>query len=245
MAGLLAALGRAWRYLVDPPAASFASPARAFAEDADIAFHVAWREANSRQQQLSPLHLLYGLLQDESFVAAIERAGGDATAIEHRVLEALDGLDPLSGHDEALAVVTRAVQTAISHGRRATCLDLWAHVERSAAASLVEAGAVDRHALLFTAVHGRAEPPVPAAGPVSVDVVLRNDDYSTKEFVVAVLAELFELADDRALATMEAVHHHGYGVVGRYPADAARGKVTAARARAREHGFPLWIAIEG
>jgi ATP-dependent Clp protease adaptor protein ClpS len=223
MAGLLDALGRAWRYLVAPPAASFASPARAFAEDADIAFHVAWREANSRQQQLSPLHLLYGLLQDETFVAALERAGDD----------------------EALALVTRAVQTAVGHGRRASCLDLWAHVERSSAAPLVEVGAVDRHTLLFTAVHGRAEPPVPAAGPVSVDVVLRNDDYSTKEFVVAVLAELFELADDRAIATMEAVHHHGYGVVGRYPAEAARGKVTAARARAREHGFPLWIAIEG
>jgi ATP-dependent Clp protease adaptor protein ClpS len=244
MAGLLDALGRAWRSLTEP-ASSFASPARALAEDADIAFHVGWREANTRQQQLSPVHLLYGLLQDDTFVAAIGRAGGDPTAIEHGVLEALDGLDPLSGHDEALAIVTRAVQTAASHGRRATCVDLWAHVERSSAGPLVEVGAVDRHALLFTAVHGRAEPRLPGAGPASVDVVLRNDDYSTKDFVVWVLGQHFELAADRALATMEAVHQHGYGVVGHYPAPAARDRVAAARASAREHGFPLWIAIEG
>jgi ATP-dependent Clp protease adapter protein ClpS len=93
-------------------------------------------------------------------------------------------------------------------------------------------------------VHGRAEPPLPADGPASVDVVLRNDDYSHKDFVVAVLGHVFELTDDRALATMEAVHQSGYGVVGRYPAPAAREKVATARARAREHGVPLWIAIE-
>jgi ATP-dependent Clp protease adaptor protein ClpS len=242
MAGLFGALGRAWRSLVASPT-PFASPPRSLDEDAEIVFHVAWREANTRQQQLSPLHLLYGLLQDDGFVASIARAGGDATAIEHRVLEALDVGDPVRGHDEALDVLTRAVQVAESHGRRAGCVDLWAYLVHSPAGALVEIAPVRRDALLFLTVHGRPEPALPA-GDGSVDIVLRNDDYTTKQLVVDILREVLGLGDERAIEVMEAVHHHGHGVIGRYPAARAREAVTAARALARHHGSPLWIAIE-
>ncbi len=244
MAGLLGALGRAWRYLVDGPAPSVGSLPLALGDGADVAFHVAWHEANSRHQPLSSLHLLYGLLQDDGFVTTIAGIGGDPTAIEHRVLEALDSADPVIGHGEALRVLSYATASAASFHRLASCTDLWARLATTDAARLVEAGGIQAHDLLFAAVHGGLAPAVPSPAAAAVDVVMRNDDVSTKEFVVDVLRDIFELAPPRAVETMEAIHGHGWALVGRFATGAARDKVVAARARARDHGFPLWIAID-
>ena len=42
-----------------------------FESDAEVALHVATHEASSRRQELSSLHVLYGVLQDEAVTAAI------------------------------------------------------------------------------------------------------------------------------------------------------------------------------
>ena len=39
-------------------------------------------------------------------------------------------------------------------------------------------------------------------------------------------------------------HTQGKAIVGRYKHAAAHDKVVAARTRAREAGYPLWIALE-
>ena len=75
-------------------------------------------------------------------------------------------------------------------------------------------------------------------------IVLRNDHYTTQQFVCSMLRDVFALSDDQAHAVMMSTHTAGRAVIGRFPAAAARDRIEQARALARSHGFPLWIGVE-
>ena len=75
-------------------------------------------------------------------------------------------------------------------------------------------------------------------------VVFHNDDYTTQEFVVHVLENLFHKDTAEALHIMLEVHHKGWGVVGIYSRDVAETKVERALGYAREQGHPLKVTAE-
>jgi ATP-dependent Clp protease adaptor protein ClpS len=134
---------------------------------------------------------------------------------------------------------------AYAHGqreRKISCTDIWAYLARTTTGKLVESGDLTSHALLFTLVHGMPEPAATLPDRIDVNVVMRNDDYTTREFVVKVLVDEFEDVDPEP--KMMQVHNEGRGVVGRYKSQLAAMKIDAVRRRAREHMFPLWIAPE-
>lgn len=220
-----------------------------FDADLEVAITVAQHEARTRNHaHLWPLHLIYGLLQDEAFTAAIARAGGDATAMETHVQDELDRhKDPVD--DEAGQEAAHALGLAYANARfaerSATCIDLWSRLARTdAAKAAAKAGHFDPIALLFLLVHGMPEQSTDLPDRVDVHVVLRNDDYTTKEFVVEILREQFDLSEADAIARMEETHNGGRAIVGRFKLIIAKDKIAAARARAREAGYPLWIGVE-
>lgn len=216
------------------------------AEDASIAMSVATHEAGSRSHpEIWPIHILYGLLQDEAFTTAIKKLGGDPDAIEARVLGELERR-PAREHDETARVEALRV-LAYAHGqreRKVTATDLWAYLARTATGKLVESGDLTCHALLFVLVHGMVEPSPQLPDRVDVHVVMRNDDYTTRDFVVSVLREVFGESDADAEPKMMQVHNEGRGIVGRFKAPLAAMKIETVRKRAREQMFPLWIAPE-
>ncbi len=223
-----------------------------FTPDAEVALHVAIHEATSRRQQLSSLHVLYGLLQDEAVVDAIRTAGGDPDALEDRVLAALGGV-PAGGEDEdededdddhGGGLAGRAAAIARHGGRRASCTDLWAALARSPAARLIDGDKLDRGATLFALFHGGRAPDIALPDGRDVLVVLRNDHYTTQQFVCSLLREVFALPDDRAHAIMLETHTAGRAVIGRFSATAARDRIAQARALARAQAFPLWVGVE-
>jgi ATP-dependent Clp protease adaptor protein ClpS len=216
-------------------------PTQLFDADADVAATVALHEAQRRDENVTALHLLYGLLQDEGFTAAITKLGGDAAKIEDRVSTELDRKRAPDSAEGTL-LLARAVNVAKSHQRRATTTDIWSFTSRTHTANLVEVGGITAYALLFALVHGGAKPSLTLAGQERVDVVLRNDDYTTREYVVTLLREVFETPD--AEGVMSRTHDSGRAVVGRYPADEAKARVEKAQAHARDNGFPLWIGVE-
>jgi len=216
-----------------------------FEPDAEVALHVAVHEATSRRQELSSLHVLYGLLQDEAVTAAIATAGGDADALEDRVLAALAApADPVGDDDHGGRLAGHAAMIARHGGRRASCTDLWAALAGSTAARLIDDARLDRGATLFALFHGGRAPDIALPDARDVLVVLRNDHYTTQQFVCSVLRDVFALTDDAAHAVMLATHTAGRGVVGRFTAAAAREKIAAARALAHAQAFPLWIGVE-
>ncbi len=75
-------------------------------------------------------------------------------------------------------------------------------------------------------------------------VILHNDDYTTMEFVVEILMDIFKKAEDEAISIMLHVHHIGYGLCGLYPHEIAETKANAVHRRAMEAGFPLLATVE-
>lgn len=75
-------------------------------------------------------------------------------------------------------------------------------------------------------------------------VLMHNDHFTTMEFVVGVLREVFGKPALEAVGIMLSIHHKGIGVCGVYPAEVAEAKVCAVHQTARDHGFPLRCSME-
>ncbi|PYQ43924.1 MAG: ATP-dependent Clp protease adaptor ClpS [Acidobacteria bacterium] len=75
-------------------------------------------------------------------------------------------------------------------------------------------------------------------------VVLLNDDYTTMEFVVLVLQQVFNKPEPEAYRIMMKVHVEGRGVCGAYTYEIAETKVSTVHEMAEENGFPLRATIE-
>jgi len=75
-------------------------------------------------------------------------------------------------------------------------------------------------------------------------VVLINDDYTTMEFVVRTLEEIFDKGPAEAYRIMMEVHTRGRGVCGAYTFEVAETKVAAVHDLAQAEGFPLRAGIE-
>lgn len=75
-------------------------------------------------------------------------------------------------------------------------------------------------------------------------VVLHNDDYTTKLFVVEVLQVVFHKPVAEATRIMLQVHRNGRGVVGIYTWDIAQTKVGQVHQLAKDKDFPLRCTVE-
>ena len=75
-------------------------------------------------------------------------------------------------------------------------------------------------------------------------VVMLNDNYTTMEFVVEILIEIFGKTEADARKIMLTVHKRGRGVAGVYVYDIAISKVEQVERKAKEKGFPLKCVVE-
>lgn len=80
--------------------------------------------------------------------------------------------------------------------------------------------------------------------PPMYRVLLHNDDYTPRVFVVEILVTLFHKGVAEATELMWRVHHGKKGVAGIYPREIAETKVATVTLLARENGFPLRISYE-
>ncbi len=75
-------------------------------------------------------------------------------------------------------------------------------------------------------------------------VILLNDDYTPREFVVTVLKAEFRLSEDQAYRVMMTAHRLGVCVVAVFARDVAESKATRATDMARANGHPLTFTTE-
>lgn len=80
--------------------------------------------------------------------------------------------------------------------------------------------------------------------PALWKVVLLNDDYTPRDFVVAVLVSIFHKPPVEASQIMLNVHNTGRGIVGVYPYDIGKTKIDQTMALARDNEFPLKGILE-
>ena len=75
-------------------------------------------------------------------------------------------------------------------------------------------------------------------------VILINDDFTPREFVVKVLKTEFHMGEDRAHRVMFTAHTRGVCVVAVYTKDIAEEKATRATDAGRAKGYPLLFTTE-
>jgi ATP-dependent Clp protease adaptor protein ClpS len=80
--------------------------------------------------------------------------------------------------------------------------------------------------------------------PKLYKVLLHNDNYTTRDFVVAVLREVFHKSETDAVQIMLHVHYNGIGVAGIYTFEVAETKIRLVEKLARENDFPLRLSME-
>ena len=75
-------------------------------------------------------------------------------------------------------------------------------------------------------------------------VILVNDDYTPREFVVMVLKAEFRMSQETAYRVMITAHRRGVCVVAVYTRDVAETKATRATEAGRRKGYPLQFTTE-
>jgi ATP-dependent Clp protease adaptor protein ClpS len=75
-------------------------------------------------------------------------------------------------------------------------------------------------------------------------VILLNDDYTPREFVVMVLKAEFRMNEDQAYSVMITAHRRGACVVAVFTKDIAETKATRATEAGRSKGYPLLFTTE-
>ena len=80
--------------------------------------------------------------------------------------------------------------------------------------------------------------------PRMYKVLLLNDDYSSMEFVIKVLMQIFHHSFEKATEIMLSVHEQGKGLCGVYTYEIAETKVAHVRKMAKEEKFPLRAIME-
>jgi ATP-dependent Clp protease adaptor protein ClpS len=75
-------------------------------------------------------------------------------------------------------------------------------------------------------------------------VILLNDDYTPREFVVTVLKAEFRMTEAQAHKVMITAHQRGACVVAVFTKDVAETKATRATDAGRAKGYPLLFTTE-
>ena len=95
-----------------------------------------------------------------------------------------------------------------------------------------------------TAIQPRTKVRLKTERPRLHKVILVNDDYTPREFVVTVLKAEFRMSEDQAYRVMMTAHRRGVCVVAVYTRDVAESKATQATDRGRSKGYPLLFTTE-
>jgi ATP-dependent Clp protease adaptor protein ClpS len=80
--------------------------------------------------------------------------------------------------------------------------------------------------------------------PPLYKVILLNDDYTPREFVVTVLKLVFRMNEDQAYNVMITAHQRGACVIAVFTRDVAETKAKEATELGKSNGYPLFFTTE-
>ena len=95
-----------------------------------------------------------------------------------------------------------------------------------------------------TIVKPRSKVATKTQRPPLYKVILLNDDYTPREFVVLVLKAVFRMTADQAYRVMTTAHQRGACVIAVYTRDVAETKAKEATDLGKSNGFPLFFTTE-
>ena len=75
-------------------------------------------------------------------------------------------------------------------------------------------------------------------------VILLNDDFTPREFVVQVLKAVFRMNQEHAYQVMMTAHRNGACVIAVFTKDVADTKAKEATELGKQNGYPLYFTTE-
>jgi ATP-dependent Clp protease adaptor protein ClpS len=99
-------------------------------------------------------------------------------------------------------------------------------------------------AMTKTLVKPRTKVKTKTQRPPLYKVILLNDDYTPREFVVQVLKAVFRMNADQAYRVMMTAHKKGACVIAVYTRDVAETKAKEATELGKSKGYPLFFTTE-
>jgi ATP-dependent Clp protease adaptor protein ClpS len=239
--------------LRDPTLAALVVASEIESEELDDLLEQAQRLAISRQHELVTVdHVLRVMLDTTWFTSALIAVDCDGVLLRQMVEERLDeeplAVRPSRGQPSLglvdavrFAKATASTSGADVVGVRHLLVNLLKGRHRALA--FVEAE-VPLLPLLRYVVAGRTDAGDDAPDSEGdLDVVFHNDDSTTMEFVVQVLAKCFDVTEPRAMGLMLDVHRKGERTIGTFTAEDARERVADARVMAEHASMPLRISL--
>ena len=95
-----------------------------------------------------------------------------------------------------------------------------------------------------TLIKPRVSTKTKTARPPLYKVILLNDDFTPREFVVQVLKAVFRMGAERAHAVMLTAHRKGSCVIAVYTRDVAETKAKEGTELGKQKGYPLFFTTE-
>lgn len=95
-----------------------------------------------------------------------------------------------------------------------------------------------------TVLKPRAKAKPQTKRPKLYKVILLNDDYTPREFVVQVLKAVFRMNESQAYRVMMTAHRKGACVIAVYTRDVAETKAKEATELGKQKGYPLFFTTE-
>ncbi len=80
--------------------------------------------------------------------------------------------------------------------------------------------------------------------PKMFKVLLHNDDYTSMDFVIEILVDIFHKTLEEATAIMLQIHQQNIGLCGVYTFEIAQMKAEQVKTKAKQNEFPLLATIE-
>ena len=93
-------------------------------------------------------------------------------------------------------------------------------------------------------VKPKTKPKTKTQRPPLWKVILLNDDFTPREFVVEVLKAVFRLNESQSYRVMMTAHQKGACVIAVYARDVADTKAKEATDLGKANGFPLYFTTE-
>jgi len=94
------------------------------------------------------------------------------------------------------------------------------------------------------AIDHEVETDIEISNPGKYKVVIKNDNSTPMDFVIALLMSIFKHSQDSATAVTMKIHNDGAGIAGIYSYEIAEQKGIESTLLARQHGWPLQINVE-
>jgi ATP-dependent Clp protease adapter protein ClpS len=180
---------------------------------------------------LSPISDRTVLRTSQSFEADLQRAAVHAESI---------GREEISGAPVLVAMLTGPAAHFL-HEQGMTRYDATTFIGHGITK---DAQAMSRRDIEIVERSAPDAVPDDSAASSTFKVRLLNDDYTTMEFVVHVLEEIFELEHKNAVRIMFQTHRKGMGECGVFAREEAEAKATRVMNLAQQHQQPLRCVLE-